>query len=439
VSIWRLLLAAGLAATLSLIGPRLAQAHAEILRVDPPDRCAPLAMPRLPAGDIHCEHGALLDAPPAQVRVWFSEPVTPVVGAITVLAPSGWRVEQGPPAVDGSELSVPVEASEPGTYLVTWRVIAQDTHPARGRFAFSVDRESEPASSPRLADLGTSSPIGLGLEVVARWLHLAGLALSFGIVAFRLIVLDRLSLSRSEPVAGRLWGLVGVGTVLLLLAEPLSLLAQTASLASGAPVDADLVISALDSSFGRVWAQRLAAALLLWALVGAVRPALPRASWALLFVGGVLVLVDGQASHAANVQPLILGLLVNGVHLAAAAVWSGSLVGLVAIWHLPELAAHRGLVLSTGGWLALASISILALSGSVLVAEHLSGPPDLTGSTYGQVLLTKVSLLMLALLLGLVALRSTCSAPQRWWRREICALAAVLALAGLLVSLPPPR
>jgi copper transport protein len=331
-----------------------------------------------------------------------------------------------------------VEASEPGTYLVTWRVIAQDTHPARGRFAFSVDRESELAS-PGLADLGASSPIGLALEVVARWLHLAGLALSFGIVAFRLLVLDRLSLSRCEPIVGRLWGLVGVGTVLLLLAEPLSLLAQTTSLASGAPVDADLVISALDSSFGRVWAQRLAAALLLWALVGAVRPALPKASWALLFVGGVLVVVDGQASHAANVQPLILGLLVNGVHLAAAAVWSGSLVGLVAIWHLPGLADCRGLVLGTSGWLALASILTLALSGSVLSAEHLSGPLDLTGSTYGQVLLTKMSLLMLALLLGRVALRSTCLAPQRWWRREISALASVLALAGLLVSLPPPR
>jgi copper transport protein len=438
VSIWRLLLAAGLAAALSLIGPRLARAHAEILRADPPDRCAALAVPRLPAGDFRCEHGALLDAPPAQVRIWFSETVTPVVGAVTVLGPSGRRVEQGPLAVDGSELRVPVEASEPGTYLVTWRVIAQDTHPARGRFAFSVDRESELAS-PGLADLGASSPIGLALEVVARWLHLAGLALSFGIVAFRLLVLDRLSLSRCEPIVGRLWGLVGVGTVLLLLAEPLSLLAQTTSLASGAPVDADLVISALDSSFGRVWAQRLAAALLLWALVGAVRPALPKASWALLFVGGVLVVVDGQASHAANVQPLILGLLVNGVHLAAAAVWSGSLVGLVAIWHLPGLADCRGLVLGTSGWLALASILTLALSGSVLSAEHLSGPLDLTGSTYGQVLLTKMSLLMLALLLGRVALRSTCLAPQRWWRREISALASVLALAGLLVSLPPPR
>ena len=56
-----------------------------------------------------------------------------------------------------------------------------------------------------------------------------------------------------------------------------------------------------------------------------------------------------------------------------------------------------------------------------------------------KVLLAKVSLVALAVLLGRAALRARGSARQRWWRREISALAAVLALAGLLVSLPPPR
>ena len=436
---WRPLLAAGLAVVVSLVGPRLAWAHADILRAEPPDRCAALAAPRLPAGDPRCEHGDLLDAPPARVRVWFSEVVTPVAGGIAVLAPSGRRVEQGPLVVDGSELSVAVDASELGTYLVTWRVIAQDTQSARGRFAFSVEHESELAGPPGVAGLGANSPIGLGLEVIARWLHFAGLALGFGIVAWRLLVLDPLALSRSEPIAGRLWGLVGVGTASLLVAEPLALLAQVVSLASGDPVDVDVVTSTLSSSFGRVWSQRLAAALLLWALVGAVRPASPGASWAVLMLGVGLVLVDGQASHAANVQPLIAGLLVNGVHLAAAATWSGSLLGLVAIWRLPELADRRGAVLGASGRLALTSILILVLSGSVLAAEHLGELLDLVGSRYGQVLLAKVSLVALAVLLGRAALRARCSARPRWWRREIAALAAVLALAGLLVSLPPPR
>jgi hypothetical protein len=53
-------------------------------------------------------------------------------------------------------------------------------------------------------------------------------------------------------------------------------------------------------------------------------------------------------------------------------------------------------------------------------------------------LLAKMSLVALAVLLGRAALRPRGSARQRWWRREIAALAAVLALAGLLVSLPPP-
>src|SRR5205823_13329703 len=99
-------------------------------------------------------------------------------GGITVLAPSGRRVDQGPPASDGAELSIPVSAVEAGTYLVTWQVIAEDTHPARGQFAFSLGHESDPVAAETLGDVGAVSPVGLAFQVMARWLHLLGFALS---------------------------------------------------------------------------------------------------------------------------------------------------------------------------------------------------------------------------------------------------------------------
>src|SRR5262249_60574738 len=112
------------------------------------------------------------------------EPVQPIAGGIAVRARSGRRVEQGPAAIDGARLSVPIHADEPGTYLVTWQVIAEDTHPARGRFAFSVGEESDPPATETSADVGGVSPVGLGLQIGARWLHFGGFALRFGLAGF---------------------------------------------------------------------------------------------------------------------------------------------------------------------------------------------------------------------------------------------------------------
>jgi hypothetical protein len=46
----------------------------------------------------------------------------------------------------------------------------------------------------------------------------------------------------------------------------------------------------LDSSFGRVLAQRLAAAILLWVLAGAIRSGALRAAWTVPLLGVALAL-----------------------------------------------------------------------------------------------------------------------------------------------------
>ena len=105
------------------------------------------------------------------------------------------------------------------------------------------------------------------LQTVGRWLHFFGYALGFGTLAV------------SAPGArrrGRGGGrgprrLVGWGIVLLLLAEPLALFGQTASLDPDAPLAPETISGALDSAFGRVLGLRLGAALGLWMLVGAAR------------------------------------------------------------------------------------------------------------------------------------------------------------------------
>jgi copper transport protein len=429
-------LVVGLTALLLLARPAPAFAHAEIERADPPDLCAAQAVPRLRLGDPRCQRGMLLATPPEQVTIWFSESVQPIAGGIKVLAPSGRRADQGPATGNGPELRVPVGVGEEGTYLVTWQVVAEDTHPARGQFAFSIGHESEPAADETVSDVGGVTPLGLALQVGARWLHFVGYSLSFGMVGFWLLAL-RPAQAADAIVEGRVWRTVNAGVIVLVLAECLALLAQTSSVGVDQMLNPDVIASTLGSSFGRVWAQRLGAALLLWALLGAIRAAPRRAGWATVGLGMALAVADGQAAHAANTRPAALGLLVNSVHLGAMGLWFGTVIGALRLACISGNDGKRRRVMRRAGPMVGVALAVLALSGIIMSAQHLGGLGDLSGTAYGRTMVAKLVMVAVSLALAVPAGRSWLLASIRWRIGEASALLVVLALAGLLVSLPP--
>src|SRR5262249_24462272 len=149
-----------------------------------------------------------------------------------------------------------------------------DTHPSRGAFAFSVGSSSANPYSSLLdqASAGTSTPLGIVWQALARWVHFIGFALVFGLFAYGV-----------RP--GRL---ITAGVVLLLAAEPLALVAQLASLS----VDSDTALAILGSSFGRILGLRMGAALLAWALLATNR------RWPVLAVGAAIAVLDGLTAHA---------------------------------------------------------------------------------------------------------------------------------------------
>jgi len=418
-------------------------AHASLVRTDPPDPCLILPfsrLPRLSHGDLPCATGVVLRRPPGFVRLFFNERVELIGRGVRVLAPNGRRVEVGPAEISGAEVSVKVNAAEPGTYRVIWRAVASDTHPAQGTFAFSVGRSSGPAAG---AGTPARSTMGLALQTLARALHFAGYALSFGVFGFRQLVLVPMAIANDVSSARRVWRLVGAGVLALLVAEPLALVAQTASLSApgDGPFDLEVVGGALDSSFGRVLAQRLGAAVLLWVLVGAVRNAHigeKEMAWAVLPLGAVVALIDGEAAHAAGTRPMWAGLGINMVHEAAMGLWLGGLLGLLGVYRMPGIASRRGAIVGRTARIALASVTVLIITGTVMAVQHLTGLRDLAATAYGRTLLVKLCVFAAGLAFAWAAVSAPVDARLRWWVREAGALLGLLALAGLLVSLQPP-
>jgi copper transport protein len=331
------------------------------------------------------------------VTLIFTEPVTPAGPGIRVFSPSGRQVA-GPTATSGSVLSAKLASSELGTYVVSWQVFAADTHPSRGAFAFVVGQPSANPYSTLVGApaIGTSTPLGLALQALARWVHFAGFALAFGAVGYRVLTKRNEGFNR----------LVGTGIVLLVAAEPLALLGQLASLS----FDGDTAIAVLGSGFGRLLGLRVGAALLAWAVVATGR------SWPLLAIGGVIALVDGAGAHAIPGLPGAAQLLVS-IHVSAMGLWAG---GLAAYLMAPD---------QRFGPYAAAALGVAVGTGLLLAFAHTAFPAALITTDYGRVLLIKVVVVAVALVAVVIR------------RRRLELVAAILVVAGatLLATLPPSR
>jgi putative copper export protein len=277
-------------------------------------------------------------------------------------------------------------------------------------------------------DLGASTPSGLVLQTLARWLHLIGYGLGFGVLFFGLVVLR-------EPGNTRLHRVATAGVVLLLVAEPIALAGQAAGLGSFPFFDEQSLTDLLGSSFGLLLALRAGAALALWSLIGAQRQSggwIP--AYLALGLGAALAAVDSASVHALRGPlPDWLSVPASALHEIAMAVWVGGLAGLVATWQGDGGSRRAGAF----GRVAAIGILLLALSGAGLAAGHLRGPGDLLGTAYGRSLALKS--LAFAAALGLAYGARRAGGLPRLWRAELALSAVILGLAGLLVTLPPPR
>jgi copper transport protein len=109
--------------------------------------------------------------------------------------------------------------------------------------------------------------------------------------------------------------------------------------------------------------------------------------------------------------------VVDAIHVAAMGIWVG---GLAAFLVAPE----RRFARYAGG-----AIAVGLASGLVLALAHLGSPAALVTTGYGWTLAVKVPVVGAALAVALLGRH----------RVESWIVTIILALAAVLVSLPPPR
>jgi copper transport protein len=390
--------------------------------------------------------GSLLNDPPTQVVLTFSEPVRLVPDRIVVVGPDGEQLALGEPSVDGTELTIPMpEVFDIGTYLVSYRVVSQDNHPVGGAVTYSLGAPSEVPELPAGGTSEAGDPTVRVAVSVNKYLSYAGLVLLVG-PALMLALLWPRRVSR-RGAARLLWtglGLVAVSTLVgVWLQAPYS----TGERLFGATA-ADLR-EVVGSSYGTAHIVRLG---VLVAVALLLRPLLAgRADrWDLLLLAGLGVVGLGTwpvAGHPVASPVPVVSIVADTVHIGAAAVWVGGLVVLAGF--LLRLANEHelGAILPEWSrWAALA-VSVLLLAGLLQAVVEI-GPLDaLVTTSYGRLLLVKVGLVAVVIAVAsysrrLVRMRLGASRPgamRAAVAAEAVLLAGVLVMSSMLVQTTPGR
>jgi copper transport protein len=392
----RTIVLAALTVAALLIRPGSASAHAAFVSAQP-------------------EPGAELSSAPGVVELAFSEPLIERLSSATVTDPDGRTFRGGP--TGEREIRVPVSSNAPGVYDVAWVTVSPvDGHTLRGSFRFGVGVSPGPGSEGSTTDEPQRVDL---LLAIGRAIEYAALLLAVG-----MLLLNRLA--RRRP--GLVWVRPGVLPALVVaFVGGTAVILGEAFLAGGAGS-----LSALDSYFlsglpglarlARVAAEALA---ILLALRGR----------SLVVPVGVALIALAAAGHAAAVSPRWWGITVDAVHLVAAGLWAGGILGLATLrppggWRHGEGRA----LLDRFTPVALAAFVATIGFGALRGTQELGAFDDLFDTSYGRVVLLKImGVLVMVPLSTLLWLRISRSA-----RGEAAVAVLVIAAAALLAAYPLP-
>ena len=396
--------------------------------------------------------GTVLPASPIQVTLHFSEQVGTSFGALTVLDAGGTNVATGKVLhAFGRSTDLAVELKPhlaDGTYLVVWRVVADDSHPTGGSFSFSVGKAGNVASADTdtSPDPTVSAALGFG-----RLLGFVGIAAFFGGVAFVVLCwpAGRVSatLHRTLQVG---WLIAFVGALASLLLEGPYGAGQTIAHS----FDWSLVKGVAETRYGQALLARVVLLVVAACAAALVLRRNERAFAAVFAAFMVATLVTfPYTGHPSVGSQVPLAVASDVLHLTSMCVWFGGLLMLSVVVLPDEDEPTVRAAAARFSRAAMASVVVLVATGVYQAWREAGIAASLTATHYGKLLLVKTSIVAVVLLVAEVSRRWV--GRVRWtpegdeqvsvralgWSvsLETALVVVVLAVTSLLVAGIPAR
>ena len=342
---------------------------------------------------------AVLEQPPVQVEIFFSEPLEAQLSSIKVFDSNNLSVDAGDVRVDPADptrMTVSLRSLNDGVYTVTWKAVSSaDGHQTVGTFPFAVGNANANAVSAIQQSTSFRLPFS---TLISKFLLLASLALLLGQRFFTALVWNpTVKAHTNNSVKPKIWitfyriGLIGV-----LISIGIGMLAQ-AGQSTGSelafPWDLEMGRVLIETRLGVIWLSRLGLAMLSVWLAG--RNESPWRDWSGFAVNLALLFTVTLTSHAAaEVHPL-LPILADWIHLIGMTFWLGGLVYFfTSIRQIQQFDSQlrtklTSLLTSQFSFNALIFVGLIGLTGFYAASLRVGSWPALLTSLYGHVLLIK--------------------------------------------------
>lgn len=399
---------------LLLIGANTAYGHAALVASSP-------------------EEGAILDTAPSVIMLSFNEPVGPI--AFKLIEPDGNTLTPGPVRSTDQGVFIPLPtATAQGSYLLSWRVASADGHPTGGVLSYALG-----ASSPTPHAL-TSEPHRLRDAAIwtSRLLLYLCLITSTGAALFRIS-------AHGAPPQDWVRRVIPVGLILLLISLALHGL-DALDVSWGGLAQADTWRAAFNTRYA------VTLGLSALALASAYRALDSQRLWvqrtAAIASTLLLGIAFASSGHARTAPPLSLAHPAVAVHIIAVTAWLGALIPLTRMLRINADSLNH--TLRRFSYWIMPVVALLLLSGVILACLQLNTIDDLWRTSYGRILLAKLTLV--ALLLGLAALnryrythavlageQTAHQGLRRMIGTELIVAVCILGLVSLWRFTPPPR
>lgn len=421
---------------LTLTGAQAASAHAELLSTTP-------------------ENGAVLDEAPAEAVLTFNESVQLIDGSIRL-----FPGDEDPLTLDAHVSNTSVIAALPadladGAYALSYRVVSADGHPISGAITFTIGDTPQAVATTPVVETATPPSTQFAVSVLTALQYLT-LLIFAGLILFeRLVLRSNTPPDRRSRNILRLTGIVAAAASLLLIpASALNVAGE--SLAA--------VVSPSAWWPGVFWAPVVAAIIVCVGLTGAAvlwtRQQDRRGTRLLAALLPLLALAAPVlVGHTQLMEPRALIIAADLGHLLAGSFWTGGVLGLLLFLAAtrattvreastaPALAAK---VVQKFSRLAIWSVVILAVSGTVMGFLIVGSFDALITTSYGLTLLLKIGIVIPVIAIAvynrtrlLPRITSRPTARMQWQTLtrtlsyEAALLIAVLLLTGFLTNLSP--
>jgi copper transport protein len=359
---------------------------------------------------------------PAEVNVFFSEPIELTYSSIKVLGPDGNTVDMNDPhnvGGDTASIGVTLQPTLPeGEYTVTTNVLsAVDGHVIGDTFVFGIGTNVQQQSGAGGQQQQQQNDILSPGNSVSRFPGMVGQVVVVGAAFGTLWLWKPLArvpwlssaISKTRVSIDRnMMRLIIIGTGLVLASGVAMIIVQAISINAGIP-------EAVATKFGNVWLTRMLQSSILMAIAVAVYRKVRKNNaiasraemYAILILGLAVLATSSLIAHAAATSQVV-PILLDFFHNAAASIWIGGLIllGFVAVPKILSIgdsmirSAALSVLIPRFSTIVVTLLGIAVITGPTLLFALESDLSLTVSSVYGQILAIKLGLAGVMVIMG---------------------------------------